>query len=97
LVFGTVGRFGGSSGGFVVAALNAASAASREVVVLRVLSEGIIYVLAQGFPFLNANWAAKAAVPALTINRLCLPSRQVGRRQNYAVPTGQTPATPECL
>jgi hypothetical protein len=33
---------GGSSAGFVVAALNAASAASREVVVLRVLSSGIL-------------------------------------------------------
>src|SRR6266576_2082161 len=42
LVFGIVGRFGGSSTGFVVAALNAASAASREVVVLRVLSAGIL-------------------------------------------------------
>ena len=41
LAFGMVGRFGGSSAGFVVAALNAASAASREVVVLRVLSAGI--------------------------------------------------------
>src|SRR5260221_11907672 len=42
LVSGIVGRFGGSSTGFVVAALNAASAASREVVVLRVLSAGIL-------------------------------------------------------
>src|SRR6476646_511022 len=42
LAFGIVGRFGGSSAGFVVAALNAASAASREVAVLRVLSAGII-------------------------------------------------------
>src|SRR2546422_7723103 len=42
LVFGIVGRFGGSSTGFVVAALNAASAASRDVVVLRVLSAGIL-------------------------------------------------------
>src|ERR1700733_8647330 len=51
LAFGTVGRFGGSSAGFVVVALNAASVASREVVVLRVLSEGIIYVLALGLHF----------------------------------------------
>src|SRR6516165_5167594 len=42
LAFGIVGRFGGSSAGFVVAALNAASAASREVVVLRVLLAGIL-------------------------------------------------------
>jgi hypothetical protein len=42
LAFGMVGRFGGSSAGFVVAALNAASAASREVVVLRVLSAGMM-------------------------------------------------------
>src|SRR5262245_46803423 len=42
LAFGMVGRLGGSSAGFVVAALNAASAASREVVVLRVLSAGIL-------------------------------------------------------
>src|SRR6478672_5523930 len=46
LAFGIVGRFGGSSAGFVVAALNAASAASREVVVLRVLSADI-HVLAR--------------------------------------------------
>src|SRR5262249_16652481 len=38
---GMVGRFGGSCAGLVVAALNAASAASRELVVLRVLSAGI--------------------------------------------------------
>jgi hypothetical protein len=53
LAFGTVGRGGGSSAGFVVAALNAASAASREVVLLRVLSEGIFYVLALGLHFLK--------------------------------------------
>jgi hypothetical protein len=53
LAFGTVGRCGGSSAGFVVAALNAASAASREVVVLRVLSEGMICVLALGLDFLK--------------------------------------------
>src|SRR5919201_1377661 len=50
LAFGMVGRFGGSSAGFVVTSLNAASAASREVVVLRVLSAGI-YVLALGRTF----------------------------------------------
>src|ERR1700719_1753743 len=43
LAFGIIGRFGGSSAGFVVAVLNAASAASREVVVLRVLSAGILF------------------------------------------------------
>src|SRR6516164_5455305 len=48
LAFGIVGRFGGSSAGFVVAALNAASAASREVVVLRVLSAGILGTRALG-------------------------------------------------
>ena len=37
----------------MVAALNAASAASREVVLLRVLSEGIIYVLVLGLHFLK--------------------------------------------
>src|SRR5262249_43862853 len=42
LAFGMVGGFGGSSKGFVVAVLNAASAASREVGVLRVLSAGIL-------------------------------------------------------
>src|ERR1700758_190622 len=52
LAFGIVGRFGGSSAGFVVAALNAASAASRDVVVLRVLSAGI-YVLPLGLHFLK--------------------------------------------
>src|SRR5215470_1111816 len=51
LALGTARRCGGSSAGFVVAALNAASAASREVVLLRVLSEGIIYVLALGLHF----------------------------------------------
>ena len=44
-----VGRLGGSSAGFVVAALNAASAVSREVVVLRVLSAGILCPLASTF------------------------------------------------
>src|SRR5262249_3711034 len=48
LAFGMVGRVGGSSAGFVVATLNAASAASREVVVLR--------VLALGLHFLKTNW-----------------------------------------
>src|ERR1700730_12128610 len=62
LAFGIVGRFGGSSAGFVVAALNAASAASREVVVLLVPSAGIIMSSRQGFTLLNANWAAKVAV-----------------------------------
>src|SRR5687767_5440320 len=38
---GRDGLFGAGSAGFVVAALNAASAASREVVVRRVLSIGI--------------------------------------------------------
>src|SRR5215510_1431806 len=52
LAFGIVRGFGGSSAGFVVAALNAASAASREVVVLRVLSAGI-YVLALGLHFVK--------------------------------------------
>src|SRR6516225_5198757 len=61
LAFGMVGRFGGSSAGFVVAALNAASATSREVVVLRVLSTGILCPLARGFTFLNANWTAELA------------------------------------
>ena len=72
MAFGTVGRCGGSSAGFVVAALNAASAASREVVVLRVLSEGIIYVLALELHFLmtKTKLGPKAVVPALTINRL---------------------------
>jgi hypothetical protein len=55
LAFGIVGRFGESSAGFMVAALNAASAASREVVVLRVLSAGILSS-PKGFTFLNANW-----------------------------------------
>src|SRR5262245_41345219 len=45
--FGMVGRLGGSSAGFVVAALNAASATSREAVVLRVLSAGILCPLAR--------------------------------------------------
>src|SRR5262245_17880561 len=44
LAFGTVGGFGGGSAGFVVTALNAASAASREVVVLRVLSAVIFFL-----------------------------------------------------
>src|SRR5262245_42023059 len=50
-----VGRFGGSSAGFVVAALNAASAAAREVVVRRVLSAGILccYVVSLRLYFLK--------------------------------------------
>jgi len=48
-----VGRFGGSSAGFVVAALNAASAKSREVVVLRVLSADILCP--------RATWAEPSA------------------------------------
>src|SRR2546426_12503306 len=52
LALGMVGRFGGSSAGFAVAALNAASAAS--VVVLRVLSAGIC-VLALGLHFLKSK------------------------------------------
>src|SRR5215471_12096914 len=60
LAFGMVGRFGGSSAGFVVAALNAASATSREVVVLRVLLAGILCLLARAY-FLNANWGAELA------------------------------------
>src|SRR5262249_4155463 len=47
LGIGMVGRLGGSSAGFVVAPLNAASAASREGVVLRVLSAGILCPLAR--------------------------------------------------
>src|ERR1700730_14523463 len=52
LAFGTVGRCGGSSAGFVVTALNAASATSREVVVLRVLSADILFMSfrALGYP-----------------------------------------------
>src|ERR1700730_16665312 len=50
LAFGIVGRLGGSSAGFAVAALNAASAASREVVVLRVLSGGILCPNDLAFP-----------------------------------------------
>src|ERR1700745_1438275 len=42
LAFGVIGRFGGSSAGFVVTALNAASAVSREGVGLRVLSADIL-------------------------------------------------------
>ncbi len=60
LAFGIVGRFGGSSAGFVVAALNAASAASREVVVLRVLSAGI-FVLALGLHFLKRKLGTVSA------------------------------------
>jgi hypothetical protein len=71
LAFGIVGGFGGSSAGLVVAALKAASAVSREVVVLRVLSAGI-YVLALGLHFSNANWVA---ILKHTI-RLCLNSPQ---------------------
>src|SRR6516165_7624042 len=55
LAFGTVGRLRGSSAGFVVAALNATSAASREVVVLRVLSAGILCPRAE-LHFLKTNW-----------------------------------------
>ena len=50
LAFGIVGRLGGSSAGFVVAALNAASAACIQVVVLRVLSAGILCPNDLAFP-----------------------------------------------
>src|SRR5712664_4130558 len=56
LALGIVGRFGGISAGFVVAALNAASAASREVVVLRVLSAGILCPRARA-SLPKHNWA----------------------------------------
>src|SRR6266568_3650752 len=42
LAFGSDGIFGAGSGGFVVAALNAASAACRGLFALRVLSKGIL-------------------------------------------------------
>ena len=49
LAFGMVGRFGGSSAGFVVTVLKAASATSREEVVLRVLLAGILCPLARAY------------------------------------------------
>src|SRR4029450_6173786 len=56
LAFGMVGRFGGSSAGFVVAALNAASAASRELVVLRVLSAGILSSPRASHPYTKTGY-----------------------------------------
>jgi hypothetical protein len=50
-----VGRFGGSSAGFVVAALNAASAASREVIIRRVLSAGILRLAVARREMFEAN------------------------------------------
>jgi hypothetical protein len=75
LAFGIVGRFGGSSAGFVVAALNAASAASREVVVLRVLSAGILCPRVGLHPVKRQTGPPKRGSPALTINRVVCPSR----------------------
>src|SRR5215472_15251579 len=57
LAFGIVGRLGGSSAGFVVAALNAASAASREEVGLRVLPSDI---LLPPLPFTQAALVASS-------------------------------------
>jgi len=67
LAFGTVGRCGGSSAGFVVAALNAASAASREVVLLRVLSEGVIYVLVLRLHFLKRKLGGQSACACVAV------------------------------
>jgi hypothetical protein len=80
LAFGIVGRFGGSSAGFVVAALNAASAASREVVVLRVLSAGILCP--------RAGSSALRCCPS-TEGGACLPSRcgRALRRRSRCEPT----------
>jgi hypothetical protein len=71
LAFGIVGGFGGSSAGFVVAALNAASATSREVVVLRVLSAGI-YVLARASFSLNATWVPDSGMRSTRHRCVCL-------------------------
>src|SRR5438105_1118472 len=68
LAFGIVGPFVGSSAGFVVATLNAASAASREVVVLRVLSAGILCPPA-GFTCFNANWAVTGSVSTVALEQ----------------------------
>src|SRR6266511_4630702 len=76
LAFGIVGRFGGSSAGFVVAALNAASAASREVVVLRVLSAGI-FVLALGLHFPNRKLST-ATMRWITLGKPSGPSASCG-------------------
>jgi len=67
--FGMVGRFGGSSAGFVVAALNAASATSREVVVF-VFCRQTFYVLSLGSTFLKRKLTRRrqAACP-LCANR----------------------------
>src|SRR5262245_42526904 len=82
LAFGIVGRFGGSSAGFVVAALNAASAASREVVVLRVLSAGILSS-PKGFTFLNANWTT-VTMKWITLGSGPGGCRALARRFNFS-------------
>jgi hypothetical protein len=74
LAFGIVGRFGGGSAGFVVAALNAASAASREVVVLRVLSAGI-FVFALGLHFPNrSRWRSPCSLSSGSWRSIFTPS-----------------------
>src|ERR1700751_5594171 len=98
LAFGTVGRCGGSSAGFVVAALNAASAASREVVVPRVRSEGIIYVLALGLHFLKRKLGGQSACACADHQPLVVypRARSVADKITRFRP-GQTRATPECF
>jgi hypothetical protein len=95
LAFGIVGRFGGSSAGFVVTALNAASAASREVVVLRVLSADIIMSSRWGFTLLNANRAAKAAVARVDHQRLTVCPR--AKAVDDAARLGKHVLPPECF
>jgi hypothetical protein len=55
--------------------LNAASAASREVVVLRVLSAGILCLRVGLHPVKRQTGRPKRGSPALTINRVVCPSR----------------------
>src|SRR5580704_13477885 len=73
LASGLVGRFGGSSAGFVVAALNAASAESREVVVLRLLSAGILCPRVGLHLLKRQTGRPKRGSPALTVNRVVCP------------------------
>src|SRR5262249_22796603 len=87
--FGMVGRFGGSSAGFVVAALNAASATSREVVVLRVLSADILCPLARlHFLKTQTDQTKAGGMSALCQSRPHAPRHEAGNQGPYVDSVG---------
>jgi hypothetical protein len=84
--------------------LNAASAASREVVLLRVLSEGIFYVLALGLHFLErklggqsgcacANHQPLVVYPGSDLGKHMLPRNALQTKGCVLVNLGKTALT----